>query len=447
MKLIKLPQEKVLRDPIHDYIHIEYQVIMDLINSREFQRLRNIKQLGTLSFIFHGAEHTRFGHSLGVYEITRQIIKHFHNNYPMETFGINGWNHNEDIVTLCAALLHDVGHGAYSHTFEHLFQTNHEQISVDIIQSEQTEIHQILKKCHHDLPNKVAQVIQKTYSNPQVVQIISSQADADRMDYLLRDAYFTGVNYGLYDLSRILYVIRPYKDGICFKNSGMHAVEDYITSRYQMFNQIYFHPVSRGMESILANVLKRAKDLYPENKNYFKQTSPWLVPFFNNKYTLKDYLKLDDYTLYTYIKQWITSKDYILKDLSSAFIHRKPFKSIKISEDTDLRQIKSLKTLLDKLGFDHNYYSALNSAKDLPYDVYRARKHHPQTQIEIMCPNGNLAELSTKSKMVKALSGEMTTDRRFYIPQELFKKENSLNIKLLNELHSYIENNTFKPKK
>ena len=444
MNLTKLPHTKVLRDPIHDYIQIEYQVIMDLINTKEFQRLRHIKQLGTLSFIFHGAEHTRFGHSLGVYEITRKIIEVFNQNYPKERFGENGWDNNEDIVTLCAALLHDIGHGAFSHTFEHLFHTNHEQISIDIILSKSSEVNQVLTACDPKLPTKVAQVIQKKYNNPQVIQIISSQADADRMDYLLRDAYFTGTNYGLYDLSRILYVIRPYKNGICFRESGMHAVEDYITSRYQMFNQIYFHPVSRGMEVVLANTLKRAKDIYPQNKNYFATTSPWLVPFFVDNYSLDDYLKLDDNVLQTYIKQWIDADDEILRHLSQAFVFRKPFKSIKIPTGTDLRQLRPLRSLMTKLGYDPTYYTALNSAEDLPYDIYRARKHHPQTQIEIMYPDQSLAELSTKSKMVRALSGEITTDKRFYLPYEIMHPNyTQLNSKYLTELYSYIHNNTF----
>ena len=120
---------------------------------------------------------------------------------------------------LCAALLHDIGHGPYSHTFEKIFDTNHEQITIDIILSEETEVNQILRKVSSTFPQEVASVIQKTHPNPQVVQLISSQIDADRMDYLLRDAYFTGVNYGTFDLTRILRVIRPYKGGIAFTYS------------------------------------------------------------------------------------------------------------------------------------------------------------------------------------------------------------------------------------
>lgn len=156
-----LPVEKVFRDPVHDYIHVQYQVILDLIDSREFQRLRRIKQLGTSSYTFHGAEHTRFTHSLGVYEIARRICDKFSRNFPMVVPGDGGWDDSERLVVLCAALLHDIGHGPYSHTFERIFETDHEAITVAIITSEETEVNRILKQVSFDFPEKVASVIQK----------------------------------------------------------------------------------------------------------------------------------------------------------------------------------------------------------------------------------------------------------------------------------------------
>lgn len=436
--------EKVLRDPIHGYIYVQDPLIMDLINTKEFQRLRRIKQLGTSSFTFHGAEHTRFGHCLGVYEIARQICNHFQRNFPKSKQFPDGWDDSERRVTLCAALLHDVGHGAYSHTFEMLFGTNHEAIGVGIILAEETEVHQVLTKYDETLPAKVASVIEKTYSNPQVVQLISSQADCDRMDYLLRDAYYTGVEYGRYDLTRILRVIRPYKYGICFNENGMHAIEDYIVSRYQMFSQVYFHPVSRGMEMVLQRLLERARDLFDNNPGYFKKTSPLLVPFLEENYTLNDYLSITDDVLLSYFQMWTNAKDIILSDLAQRFLNRHPFKSIKILPNEDLRHIRVLSASLKRIGFDPVYYSGTNTAEDLPYDIYRARKHHPRTQIEIMQKDGKLFELSSHSQMVRALSGETQLDRRFYFPREVYHpcdtmKENEE----VQYFHSLIKNGTF----
>ena len=241
--------EKVFRDPVHTYIHVNNQVIYDLINTKEFQRLRRIKQTSTTSFTFHGAEHSRFSHCLGVYELARKVTEIFDEHYP------DLWNKNESLLTMAAALLHDIGHGAYSHTFERLFNTDHEAYTQEIITNPTTEINAILRKVAPDFPDKVASVINHSYPNKLVVQLISSQIDCDRMDYLLRDSYYTAASYGQFDLTRILHVIRPTDSGIAFARNGMHAVEDYIVSRFQMYMQVYFHPASRAMELLLQNLL------------------------------------------------------------------------------------------------------------------------------------------------------------------------------------------------
>ena len=408
-----LPIEKVFRDPVHNYIHVQHQVILDLINSKEVQRLRRIKQLGTSSFTFHGAEHSRFTHSLGVYEISRRICDIFSRNFPQEKIGADGWDDRERLVTLCAALLHDVGHGPYSHTFEHIFHTNHEAITVEIITSPEKEVYQILNRVEEGFPEKVASVIQKTYPNPQVVQMISSQIDADRMDYLLRDAYYTGTEYGTFDLTRILRVIRPYKGGIAFSMNGMHAVEDYIVSRYQMYVQVYFHPVSRGMEVILEHLLHRAHELYREDPNVFESH------FLDENFTLEEYLKLDDGVLGTYFTQWTEFSDPILSDLAKRFLYRKPLKSATFSGDRSSSLIKEMTALVEKVGYNPVYYTAINSSYDLPYDFYLPEEGRHRTQIEILRNDGTLVELSEVSQLVAALAGQEQGDERFFFPKEM----------------------------
>lgn len=411
--------EKVFRDPVHNYVHVQHQVILDLINSKEVQRLRRIKQLGTASFTFHGAEHSRFSHSLGVYEISRRICDIFQRNYPIEKVGPNGWDDKERLVTLCAALLHDVGHGPYSHTFEHIFHTDHEAITVAIITSPETEVHQILNCVEAGFPEKVASVITKTYPNPQVVQMISSQIDADRMDYLLRDAYFTGTEYGTFDLTRILRVIRPYEGGIAFSMNGMHAVEDYIVSRYQMYVQVYFHASSRGMEVILAHLLDRAAELYQVHSELFQGHSQLLLPFLKQEFTLDEYLKLDDGVLNTYFTQWTEENDPILSDLAKRFLNRKPLKSARFDDETQLPMIEEMQGLVEKVGFNPRYYTAINSSFDLPYDFYRPTSGKHRTQIELQEKDGSLVELSQASQLVAALAGQTQGDQRFYFPKEM----------------------------
>lgn len=434
--------EKVFRDPVHNYIHVQHQVILDLINSREVQRLRRIKQLGTSSYTFHGAEHSRFSHSLGVYEITRRICDIFKRNYPIEKLGKDGWDDSHRIVALCAALLHDVGHGPYSHTFEHIFHTDHEALTVAIITSPETEVFQILNNVEEGFPEKVASVITKTYSNPQVVQMISSQIDADRMDYLLRDAYYTGTEYGTFDLTRILRVIRPYEGGIAFAMNGMHAVEDYIVSRYQMYVQVYFHSVSRGMEVILEHLLDRAHELSQVDPEIFAYHSQLLLPFLNQSFTLEDYLKLDDGVLNTYFAQWSDEKDVILSDLAQRFLNRKPLKSVAI-DSSDNPLLNKMRELVEKVGFNPKYYTAINSSYDLPYDFYRPEQGRHRTQIEIMQSDGTLVELSQASQLVAALAGQSQGDARFYYPKEM-TQANPNNANLFDddytEFASYIRN-------
>ena len=172
----------------------------------------------------------------------------------------------------------------------------------------------VLRRVAPDFPQKVADVIGKTYPDKLVVSLISSQIDADRMDYLQRDAYFTGVSYGHFDMERILRVMRPAEEQAVIKYSGMHAVEDYIMSRYQMYWQVYFHPVSRSAEVILTKILHRAKHL--NEKGYiFKQEPTHFRSFFDKTFKLEDYIALDESIITTYFQIWMKEDDAILSDL------------------------------------------------------------------------------------------------------------------------------------
>ena len=427
--------EKVFRDPVHNYITVNHPVIYDLINSKEFQRLRRVKQVSTTVFTFHGAEHSRFSHCLGVYEIARRVTEIFDAKFP------EIWDTNEDLLTMVAALLHDVGHGAYSHTFEKLFDTDHEAITQEIITSPDTEVNAILRQVSPDFPEKVASVINHTYHNKQVVQLISSQIDCDRMDYLLRDSYYSGANYGQFDLTRILRVIRPTKDSIVFEYNGMHAVEDYIVSRFQMYMQVYFHPASRAMEVLLQNLLKRAKYLYHIDSHFFKKTSPNLIPFLTNQASLADYLSLDDGVMNTYFQAWMAAEDDILADLASRFVNRKVFKSVTFEEESR-KDLSHLVELVKSVGFDPDYYTGIHVNFDLPYDIYRPEKKEPRTEINMIQKDGLVVELSTISPIVKTLTGTIYGDRRFYFPKEMLS-DDDLFAHTKKEFMSYISNDHF----
>lgn len=425
MSSTSLKHEKVFRDPIHNFIHVNNQLILDLIDTPEFQRLRRVKQLGVASQVFHGAEHSRFGHSLGAYELARQITTNFSKYYSSSDANDGWWNPEENLLTCVAALLHDIGHGAFSHTFEYIFKTNHESYTQQIILGD-TNINKILLTVSPDFPNKVASVIAKTYPNPQVVQLISSQIDVDRMDYLLRDAFYTGTSYGMFDIDRIIQTMRPYKDGITFSTAGLHAVEDYVLSRYQMFLQVYFHPVSRGLEVILLHMLQRAKEIYDKAENNdnadLNFLKPLLLPLFSNDFSLQDYLSLDDNVFYTYFIIWKNHPDPILSDLANRFLSRKPLKSIKIT-DENKNKIGQLSQLVEENGYNTIYYTAENDASDVPYHSYDLNYEKQNFNITFINEFNQIVEISSISPLIEAISGRMSNDKRFYFPKELLNND------------------------
>ncbi|MCC3356289.1 HD domain-containing protein [Bacillus sp. REN16] len=409
----KLSEEKVFKDPVHRYVHVQDRVIWDLVATSEFQRLRRIRQLGTTYFTFHGAEHSRFNHSLGVYEIVRRIIDDVFRDRPL-------FDEEERLLALSAALLHDLGHGPFSHSFEKVFHYDHEEFTQAIIVGD-TEVNQVLKHVGADFPKKVAEVIAKTYKNKLVVSLISSQIDADRMDYLLRDAYYTGVSYGNFDMERILRVIRPQEDQVVFKSSGMHAVEDYIMSRYQMYWQIYFHPVTRSAEVILTKILHRAKQLYKENYEF--QTAPvHFVSIFEDTLTLEDYVRLDEGIFSFYFQVWQDENDPILSDLCRRFLNRNLFKYVEFDPSTQLMKMMELRTLFENAGIDPTYYLVVDSSSDLPYDFYRPGEEEERLPINLLMPNGEIRELSRQSEIVEAISGKRRTDHKLYFPQDMIEK-------------------------
>ncbi|WP_099360859.1 HD domain-containing protein [Fredinandcohnia onubensis] len=409
----KLSEEKVFKDPVHRYVHVQDKVIWELVATSEFQRLRRIRQLGTTYFTFHGAEHSRFNHSLGVYEIVRRIIDDVFRERPL-------LNDEERLLCLCAALLHDLGHGPFSHSFEKVFHYDHEEFTQAIIVGD-TEVNRVLKQVGDDFPKKVAEVIAKTYKNKLVVSLISSQIDADRMDYLLRDAYYTGVSYGNFDMERILRVMRPQEDQVVFKSSGMHAVEDYIMSRYQMYWQVYFHPVTRSAEVILTKILHRAKHLYKEHYE-FKTAPVHLISIFEEKLTLQDYVKLDEAIFTFYFQVWQDEDDEILSDLCRRFLDRNLFKYAEFDPSAQMMKMMELRTLFEEAGIDPNYYLVVDSSSDLPYDFYRPGEEEERLPINLLMPNGEIRELSRQSEIVDAISGKRRTDHKLYFPQDMIEK-------------------------
>lgn len=405
-----LSEEKVFKDPVHQYIYVQEKLIWQLIDTKEFQRLRRIKQLGTTFFTYHGAEHSRFTHSLGVYEIARKILSQFERNHYDE------WSNDERLLVLVSALLHDIGHGPFSHSFEQIYKINHEEWSKKIIIGD-TEINRLLKQVDNELPKKIVDVLNKTYKNLIVNDIISSQLDADRMDYLLRDAYYTGVNYGTFDIERILRVLRPFGKRLLVKESGMHSVEDYLMSRYQMYWQVYFHPVTRSSEILLKKIFIRAKELYESEYNFLNDF-PYLNYLFKDNIELHEYLTLDDSFIHTAIYYWSMEKDSILSDLTNRFLNRRLFKYLKF-DPFDSIKIKNIEKFFISNGINPQYYLEIDSPSDLPYDIYGVKAEEKGSPIFLLTNNDEIVEISTRSEIIAGLNGRRKTEHKLFYPEDI----------------------------
>ena len=292
----------------------------------------------------------------------------------------------------------------------------------------------MLSRVSPDFPTEVADVINKTHKNKLVISMISSQIDADRMDYLQRDAYFTGVSYGQFDMERVLRLMRPSKDEVLIKESGMHAVENFLMSRYQMYWQIYFHPVSRGGEVLLNRCFKRAKVLY-DNGYSFKEAPKYLIPFFEGDVTIKDYIRLDESVVMYYLEEWTEEDDDILSDLSKRFVNRDLFKYLPF--DGSIITIGELTELFEKGGIDPEYYFVCDSFSDLPYDYDRPGSN--RQPIHLLQKTGHIKEISSQSVIIHSITGIKRLDYKLYYPKELILEMEDEDIKgdiinLLNEL-------------
>ena len=400
-------ETKVMRDPIHEYIHVDYQIIWDLINAREFQRLRRIHQMGTSYQVYHTAEHSRFAHSLGVYEIIRRMVN--------EVKGLDEFlSEVEKIQIMCAGLLHDLGHGPFSHFFESILTPSHEKLTAMIILGD-SDIHRILVHYASDLPEQIVSILNHSHPNKVMSRLISSQLDADRMDYLLRDAYFTGTSYGTFDLERILRTLRIVDDRLVIKESGVHSVEDYIMARYHMYWQVYYHPTSRSIEAILYAFFNRMRDLIVQEPKYLEAYPMFQFLKPDHAITLKEHYQLDESSCFYGFQCASDDTDKILSDLAVRILERKLFDYADFSSSDDF---DAMKQRLIEMNYDPTYYLYMDKAEKRPYSPY----NEDTNLIYILMPDKTIRELSQVSAIVNAVVyGQAKTEMKLFYPKEVNK--------------------------
>jgi uncharacterized protein len=387
---------RTYHDPLHGAITLDSAdpteaLLIQLIDTPGFQRLRRIRQLGPASLTFHGAEGSRFTHSLGVMYVARLVFDRLAKRYPELL--------PHRTVTLCAALLHDVGHGPFSHTCEEIFHGNHEYWTQRILQ-ESPEIQTLLKSASPTLTQELVQVYRKQYPLPIISQMVTSQLDCDRLDYLMRDSYFTGASYGKIDLDRILLALdyEPISQQLVVVRKGLAAIEHYLVVRYFMYVQVYNHPKNIAAGWMLERIVHRARQQLGSGTLEADATlRAWLTKP-NAELTLKEYLSADDGVFLYHVQRWCESDDGILRELCTRYRDRNLFKAKNISQWGEVqreRLYQSAQKTLRAKNLDPDYYVGLQFATTRGYTLY-------QRGIQLQT-GAALTEISELSPLVQTL--------------------------------------------
>lgn len=399
--------ERNYRDAVHNIIRVdtstpEGSLIAKLIDAPEFQRLRRIRQLGLAYFAYQTAEHSRFTHSLGAYFLSSRLLDRLASRYSIA---------DEDrIAVRVAALIHDLGHGPYSHVMETILGFHHEDFTIASVETEGTGVNEVLRGFSSDMVSDVASIIRGSFRRKALGQLVSSQLDVDRMDYLLRDSLMTGVKYGIYDLEWVLKSIEISEadDRLFVSARGVYAVEDYLQARYYMFRQVYFHRTLRAAEAVLKSLLRRAIDLFRSEKPVWHATgTPFESILSGRQLTLTEHFSLDDTDVLFHIKRWQHSDDPILSDLSRAFLNRRLFKAFDLDMPEDERSgfVTAAREVVEKSGFDPSYYFFEDTAGNEPYFFYAGGQSDPKDRIyvETGFSRPEIQEISEISPAVRGL--------------------------------------------
>lgn len=439
---------KVFGDPLHDLIVVDPAdtFVVDLVDTPEMQRLRRIRQLGLSYLTYQGAEHSRFTHSLGVYHCVCRILGALQSNHSDDQ-AILDLLHTISRPVKAAGLLHDIGHGPFSHVFEKVAgdkSPHHEDWTAAVILSPDSAVSKVLES-HNIEPQAVADIIRKTSQLPLATDIISSELDADRMDYLLRDSLMCGVTYGRFDLGWMLRILHAAEvsapDGttkvmkLCADAAkGLRTVEQYVLDRIQMYDQVYYHKTTRAMECLLTRVLEYASFLW-HSMNWRPSDTPATISRFlaGDELNLSDYMELDDFSFTTALRTWASmacrnpdERDFA--GLVSQLVHRgRPLRFVDVTEKGI--SVGKMMNELDHGASPLRFHYAVDNPESTAYKgvLYSLRKK-AKTPEELLnstiylLDNGAPVPVETESVILKGLSGVRFQSTRLYYDRNLEKE-------------------------
>jgi HD superfamily phosphohydrolase len=425
---------KIFRDPLYNYISIDREKdgwLLQLLDCPEVQRLRRIHQLGVSYFTYPGADHSRLSHSLGVLHLCQEALRH------LEMLTQDAQTDAARQPLLAAALIHDVSHGPFSHLFEPCLDIKHEAWSCAIIRCPESRVHRVLRDIDSHLPERVAALVEKNNFGPALWQknLLASQLDVGRLDYLRRDSLFTGAGYGHFDWYRILHTFALHggmdKDrALVWTEKAKYAIEEYIFARFYMYENVYMHKTTRGFEKLLQAMWAHAKQLRQEG------TAVNLMPAIDEFWaapapSVHQFLALEEYTVLSQIQAWTQHKDPALSDLARRFLNRQGLAAIEAPRraGTIIDNVAEWEAELRQLVARRGYVPAERYAlrDDLETRIYYA--YFPEKEGDEQGPvnaillkpedTGQPTEISSLLPRLQAVTNKPAMQVRYYVPKEI----------------------------
>ncbi|MCF8424904.1 MAG: HD domain-containing protein [Bacteroidia bacterium] len=395
-------KRKIINDPIYGFVTLPDDLVYDLINHPIFQRLRRIKQLGLTNLVYPGALHTRFHHAIGAMYLMTEALQ------VLKSKGVKITDDETRAATI-AILLHDIGHGPFSHALEHTIVKgiHHEDISTMLMDE--------LNKVFNGKLTLAIKIFKNEHPKKFLYQLVSSQLDMDRLDYLNRDSFFTGVTEGVVSSDRIIKMLHVKNGELVIEAKGIYSVENFLISRRLMYWQVYLHKTVLSAEKLLVNILKRAKELSLNGNELF--ATPALSLFLRNNFSKKEFIKnpellrqfvlLDDYDIMASVKVWANDKDLILSLLCKNLIDRNLYKiELQNKNFTQAYQNQMLEKVMKKYKLtkkEAGYFVFSESVNNSAYNS-------SHFQIHILQKNGELIDVAKASDQlnIKMLSKKVT---------------------------------------
>ncbi|MCG3164808.1 MAG: hypothetical protein POELPBGB_00567 [Bacteroidia bacterium] len=407
---MKPNKRKIINDPVYGFVSIPYEIVFDLIEHPYFQRLRRIRQLGLTSLVYPGALHTRFHHAIGAMHLCTLAV---------EELRVKGFEITDDEakgVTI-AVLLHDIGHGPFSHALENSIvnEVSHEDISLLFMEKLNTEFNGQL--------TTTIEIFKDVYQKKFLHQLVSSQLDMDRLDYLKRDSFFSGVSEGVISSDRIIKMLTIINDELMVEEKGIYSVEKFIHARRLMYWQVYLHKTVLSAENLLIKILQRAKELALRNEQLF--ATPFFEKFLyskidkavlqNDSNALENFAQLDDNDIFSSVKVWQTHNDKILSTLCRNLVNRHLYK-IEISNSEYPKNavdklLKSTSAALNITEKEAEYFVFTGAVENKAYTI-------TNDLINILMKNGDVEDIAKASDNLNISALSKTVKKYFLCYQK-----------------------------